>query len=498
MPDVSYLITYRNSGAGRKENLAYILTSLATLPRLEVILIEQDEQQHIQDKMLPANCRYSFAWNPGEFNKSWGLNLTAKLARSRALIMADVDMLLTLDCLEQIIVELNNGADAVNPYSILVDLHKKETQALYNGQTVLNIERSEQQLNRFERGHQLPFCGGIFAVSVDLFNRAGGFDERFEGWGAEDDAMSMRIEHFALNAVTLTGLSAYHLWHEPVVTVDTAANPQYLRNLALLSAYHEYGDKFYKNLAVGDAQHHAQPEKYSKSENTNRSAKDPPLISCLCVTRARPETLQQAITCFKHQTHRKTELVIVCEDDDAETLAFIETLADSAIRTHVVASKPRSSLGELRNHAIRVAHGEYICQWDDDDWYHPRRLELQLKSAIEQNKAASILPRWLIYSRHDQRAYCSNIRLWEGSLLCEKSLLLSGPGYPALSKGEDTALISWLYIQDQLAIEDRPDLYVYIHSGSNTWNQQHFQHILNSSTLLNAIDTQRIRTMISQ
>lgn len=150
---------------------------------------------------------------------------------------------------------------------------------------------------------------------------------------------------------------------------------------------------------------------------------------------------------------------------------------DSDARVSIVASSPKLTLGALRNRAIDAANGEYVCQWDDDDWYHTRRIELQLQSAIRQNKAASILPRWLIYSHPEQKAYCSNIRLWEGSLLCKQSVLQTGPGYPSQEKGEDSVVIAWLYIQDQLAIEDRPDLYIYRHNDGNTWNQQHFQNI---------------------
>ncbi len=491
MPDVSYLITYRNSGPDRQANLDFILKALTTLPEIEIILVEQDRSQQIQENHLPENCQYLFACNPGHFNKSWGLNLAARLAATPVLLMADADMLLTRDSFTQITEQFKQGADAVNPYSLLIDLQEAETIPLLNGQDSLTIQRTEQRFNRLERKQHPPFCGGIFALSRDLYTRIGGFDERFTGWGAEDDAMSMRLLHFACKAVILTGHIAYHLWHKPVVT-EEKQTLQYLYNVARLSAYYEYGDRFIEQLATTDRSRQANIEKYLIIESNENSHSTTPLISCLCVTRARVKALRQAIHCFKQQVHKNTELLIVCEDDDTETLAFTNGLSDPAIRTSIVLSNPKRTLGELRNHAIDAANGEYVCQWDDDDWYHPRRLELQLQSALEQNKAASVLPRWLIYSHREKKAYCSNVRLWEGSLLCKKSILQSSPGYPEQSKGEDSAVISWLYIQDQLAIEDRPDLYIYRHNGSNTWDQKHFQKILESSTPLNAEDAQRL------
>ena len=28
--------------------------------------------------------------------------------------------------------------------------------------------------------------------------------------------------------------------------------------------------------------------------------------------------------------------------------------------------------------SVDAAAGDFIVQWDDDDWYHPRRVELQM------------------------------------------------------------------------------------------------------------------------
>ena len=51
-----------------------------------------------------------------------------------------------------------------------------------------------------------------------------------------------------------------------------------------------------------------------------------PLISCLCVTRARVPLLKRAVACFHAQTYPQKELVLLYEHDDRETAAFIDTL----------------------------------------------------------------------------------------------------------------------------------------------------------------------------
>src|SRR5688572_4791529 len=94
-----------------------------------------------------------------------------------------------------------------------------------------------------------------------------------------------------------------------------------------------------------------------------------PLISCLCVTRGKPDKLVRAIECFDAQNYPNRELLVLCEEDDAATRQAVDQLVHSgaAIEKLVVGVSPKRSLGELRNLAVRHCRGEYFCQWDDDD-----------------------------------------------------------------------------------------------------------------------------------
>ena len=62
-----------------------------------------------------------------------------------------------------------------------------------------------------------------------------------------------------------------------------------------------------------------------------------PLISCLCVTRARVALLGRAVRCFLEQTHPNRELLILYDSDDAATRQYVGTLADDRIRAIEVA-----------------------------------------------------------------------------------------------------------------------------------------------------------------
>jgi hypothetical protein len=87
------------------------------------------------------------------------------------------------------------------------------------------------------------------------------------------------------------------------------------------------------------------------------------MISCLTVTReTRFRSLELAVGDFARQTWAERELVIV-HDGDAAFDVKLKRLAA----------------------AHDAARGETVCQWDDDDRYHPRRLEFQFAAMRVEN-----------------------------------------------------------------------------------------------------------------
>jgi hypothetical protein len=105
-----------------------------------------------------------------------------------------------------------------------------------------------------------------------------------------------------------------------------------------------------------------------------------PQVSCLMPTRARAAMARTAIACWQAQTWEARELVIVEQGGSGELAEWVEGLGDARIRHHRV---PEGSmiLGEQRNETLRLARGEYVAIWDDDDYSHPLRLQLQMQAA---------------------------------------------------------------------------------------------------------------------
>src|SRR5439155_1101273 len=61
----------------------------------------------------------------------------------------------------------------------------------------------------------------------------------------------------------------------------------------------------------------------------------------------------------------------------------VEDLVPSDERVRYVRLGARQRVGAKRNVACGLARGELIAHWDDDDWYAPNRLALQVGALLE-------------------------------------------------------------------------------------------------------------------
>jgi len=223
-----------------------------------------------------------------------------------------------------------------------------------------------------------------------------------------------------------------------------------------------------------------------------------PLVSCLCLTRNKPRHLARAITCFLGQTYEPRELVVVHRSDDAETKAVLERYADNGKIVPISLEKdPARTLGHLRNISIERCNGEYFCQWDDDDWYHEDRIRLQVAGALDNHQDASVLTHLLFFDVASGKAYLSNMRLWEGTLLCRKAALGTSVRYRALPRMEDSFFMNAVIEHARVYPLVAPQLYIYEIHQSNTWNSEHFNFMLARAQPLSSTATSQIRGILA-
>jgi hypothetical protein len=244
----AYLITYRadptiggNDGGYRRRNLETVLAWLQTIApplQLDVLVVEQSMVPTLTPDML-SGARALHVYNPGPFNKSWGLNIAARQVTAPWLFFGDADMMLP-EGLQASAELLAQSIEVVKPYDRLIDLTQAQTLALDDGEMPIAQLQSRGKADRTHLGEHIVLAGGVFAMQASSFARMGGFDERFLGWGGEDDAMTLKIQRLR-PSVVVQEASALHLYHDRDPATLTA-HPNYVSNVALLEHYRQLPD----------------------------------------------------------------------------------------------------------------------------------------------------------------------------------------------------------------------------------------------------------------
>ena len=104
----------------------------------------------------------------------------------------------------------------------------------------------------------------------------------------------------------------------------------------------------------------------------------PPKVSVILPTYDRPEYLRKAVDSVGSQTYENVELVVV--DDHSPTPAA-ETLDEvDGVEIRIVRHEENRGANEARNTGIDAADGRYIAFLDDDDTWHPKKLERQVRT----------------------------------------------------------------------------------------------------------------------
>lgn len=205
------------------------------------------------------------------------------------------------------------------------------------------------------------------------------------------------------------------------------------------------------------------------------------MISCLTVTReGKLAELSWAVRCFDCQTLPDRELVIVHDggeglDNDIRSLA--EEYPGSCIRTE--RAPTGLTLGALRNLSVQHASHELVCQWDDDDLYHPRRLEVQYEELRRAGADFCFFTDQLHYFEMTGEMYWDDwtverypMNLIQGTLLGYKDRL---GRYGDLHRGEDTPVVTDLVQRGCRVAQLREQgyLYIYVYNGRNAWEIEH-------------------------
>lgn len=101
--------------------------------------------------------------------------------------------------------------------------------------------------------------------------------------------------------------------------------------------------------------------------------------------------LAEAIESVLGQTFEDFELVIVDDGSIDDTAAVVAAYQDPRIVYH---RQEKLERGAARNRGVALSRGEHIAFLDDDDWYMPRKLEVQFREMQKRPDAGMVLSGW--------------------------------------------------------------------------------------------------------
>lgn len=217
-----------------------------------------------------------------------------------------------------------------------------------------------------------------------------------------------------------------------------------------------------------------------------------PLISCLMVTLPVPERfdrLKESVAGYLGQTYERRELVVVANGGTPEALAAIKAHIASLGRDDIRMLEPPGilTLGALRNISKASARGEVVCQWDDDDLYHPERLERQLAALVQSGAEGVCLQEVMQFFPGERSLYCTNWRATPnrahpGTLMRWRHAPVAYPETGEAARlGEDSDVVQQLQRRGGYGVlADAPHLHIYVSHGGNSWDQGHHRMLATS------------------
>lgn len=208
---VSVLIPYQSDGNGpRDTSFEWVLGFYARMmPEAEVCVGE------IADSREP-------------FSRSKAINRAYHQATKDIIVIADSDIVYDPNLLRESITYLNSEQWVI-PFSRILRLSKETSHLLLQQESrwplTVKTETAAEQAT--------AFVGGFNVLGREAYETVGGYDERFVGWGGEDEAFAYALDTLVGHHIRLEG-EMVHFWH-PFVGPD--GNPNYDSNYALYLRY---------------------------------------------------------------------------------------------------------------------------------------------------------------------------------------------------------------------------------------------------------------------
>jgi len=203
-------------------------------------------------------------------------------------------------------------------------------------------------------------------------------------------------------------------------------------------------------------------------------------ITAVMITGKQPERLEfakAAIRAFHDQIYSEKQLLIINDGSYCLQTAAPELFRDNVRELRI--NQQGLSLGALRNIGLdEVGTGNLLMQWDDDDFYHYRRIndqaDLFVKQGAEHPVTLSSQVRYSFTNNTAIEVY--QPKQPDGVFRGIPGTILYRVGtrrYELVGKHEDSWFFNGFETVHVLDNRDIPELYIRFEHGFNTWDIRH-------------------------
>lgn len=212
---LSVIIPFKYSTPDRKRNLFYTVKYYDRfLKNCKIIIVEQDTNTNISEISDNYDKHFKVNTNNDHFNRGLLFNIGYNMSQlnycADYIIFADADCLIEKKILENI----EDYYKYFDQYFVLP--FKDAMYYMTDEETEKFINSKDINIGNNEKTRKLEYIvnihGGVNILSAENFYRIGGYDQRFKGWGAEDDAFAHKCSALGLEKYRIDA-ELLHLHH---------------------------------------------------------------------------------------------------------------------------------------------------------------------------------------------------------------------------------------------------------------------------------------------
>lgn len=292
------------------------------------------------------------------YSKSEAVNDGVRKSTRNILIIADSDVLIDIDTLKEGIDMLSKYSFII-PYNKLVRLDKETTDHIISKSIYTeNVYTRKSEIIKAES----RMVGGIYITTKEDYKNIGGFDERFRGWGGEDDAVLCCVKHIYGSYHRLKG-TLYHLYHEREHKIEEYR----LKNVKLLKT--EYLNSSKINETIKDLKEvNFSIQKINNINEIETNLKKKVSIITPCYNGEK--FLKRYFDSILNQTYERIELIFINDGSTDNTEKIVKLyepkLKNKYIEFKYIYKKNEGQASAI-NDGLKYFTGSYLTWPDSDD-----------------------------------------------------------------------------------------------------------------------------------